>query len=189
MSGCARFWTGWIARVSGSAPPLVDANACAQLANLYEDAEETLRSTINMARYGFGSGEYKYFCAPLPPIIQRLREKLYKRLAPVANEWMPAQQTRDKISPPPPVTAKYNDIVIPPPEFPALGGYDNGDQIYVRPTDPAFAPVVPPRAVLRVPGDRGTAFPTPTTIIRPPQNAWKNKVSRRFAFVTMRMVT
>ncbi len=68
-------------------PPLVDANACAQLANLYEDEEETFRSTINMASYGFGSGEYKYFCAPLPPIIQRLREKLYERLAPVANEW------------------------------------------------------------------------------------------------------
>ena len=68
-------------------PPLVDAHACTQLANLYEDGEETFRSTINMARYGFGSGEYKYFCAPLPAKVQQLREKLYERLAPVANEW------------------------------------------------------------------------------------------------------
>jgi uncharacterized protein len=68
-------------------PPLVDANACAQLANLYEDGEETFRSTVNMARYGFGSGEYRYFCAPLPAIVQRLRESVYARLAPVANTW------------------------------------------------------------------------------------------------------
>ncbi len=68
-------------------PALVDANTCAQLANLYEGAEETFRSTVNMARYGFGRGEYKYFCAPLPPLVQRLRETWYERLAPVANEW------------------------------------------------------------------------------------------------------
>jgi hypothetical protein len=68
-------------------PPLVDANACAQLANLYEQGEETFRSTINMARYGFGSGEYRYFCAPLPAMVQQLRESVYAWLAPVANEW------------------------------------------------------------------------------------------------------
>jgi hypothetical protein len=40
-----------------------------------------------MARYGFGSGEYKYFAAPLPIIVESLRKALYERLAPVANEW------------------------------------------------------------------------------------------------------
>ena len=72
---------------------------------------------------------------------------------------VPAQLTRDKITPAPPVTAKYKDIVIPPPEFLAPGGYDEADQIYGRPTDPAVAPVVLPHAVLRVPGGPGNGFP------------------------------
>lgn len=46
------------------------------------------RKTIVMERYRFGLGEYKYFSYPLPPIIQRLRESIYPKLAPVANQWM-----------------------------------------------------------------------------------------------------
>jgi uncharacterized protein len=68
-------------------PPLVDASTCAQLADLYDGADSNFRSTINMARYGFGSGEYKYFSAPLPAMVQSLRISLYERLAPVANAW------------------------------------------------------------------------------------------------------
>ena len=40
-----------------------------------------------MARFRFGVGEYKYFGAPLPEIVQTLREDLYARLAPIANRW------------------------------------------------------------------------------------------------------
>jgi uncharacterized protein len=68
-------------------PPLVDPSTCAQLADLYDGADATFRSTINMARYGFGSGEYKYFSAPLPATVQSLRKSLYELLAPVANAW------------------------------------------------------------------------------------------------------
>ena len=51
-------------------PSFVDAHTCAQLAQLYDDAsEETFRSTVNMARHGFGSGEYKYFARPLPILV------------------------------------------------------------------------------------------------------------------------
>jgi uncharacterized protein len=68
-------------------PPFVDAHTCAQLAQLYDASEETFRSTVNMARHGFGNGEYKYFARPLPAPVTALREALYERLAPIANSW------------------------------------------------------------------------------------------------------
>jgi uncharacterized protein len=59
---------------------------CEALINLYH-ADEQFRSHIIMARYRFGSGDYKYFDYPLPPIVQELREHSYSYLAPLANEW------------------------------------------------------------------------------------------------------
>jgi len=50
--------------------------------------EKYYRKTVIMERYRFGAGEYKYFDYPLPEIITDLREQIYARLAPVANEWM-----------------------------------------------------------------------------------------------------
>jgi len=57
---------------------------------LIEDynADDTYRKTVNMERYRFGLGEYKYFSYPLPPIITELRENIYPQIAPVANSWM-----------------------------------------------------------------------------------------------------
>jgi uncharacterized protein len=43
-----------------------------------------------MARHRFGEGEYRYFAEPLPPLVAVLRERLYPRLAPVANAWAEA---------------------------------------------------------------------------------------------------
>ncbi len=68
-------------------PPLLDAQACAELARLYTAAEGTFRATVTMARHGFGSGEYKYFARPLPDLVQALRRAMYARLAPIANAW------------------------------------------------------------------------------------------------------
>jgi uncharacterized protein len=59
--------------------------------------EDLYRSTINMQRYRFGKGEYKYYCYPLPPIIQELRETLYTALVPLANKWMD-QLSSDQLS-------------------------------------------------------------------------------------------
>jgi len=67
--------------------PLVDAQTCAQLAGLYTAAEGTFRSTVTMARHGFGSGEYKYFARPLPGLVDALRRATYAQLAPIANAW------------------------------------------------------------------------------------------------------
>jgi uncharacterized protein len=59
---------------------------CRDMAGLYAD-DSKFRSHVIMARHGFGKGEYKYFAYPLPGLIGGLREALYKRLVPIANQW------------------------------------------------------------------------------------------------------
>src|SRR5579862_4604443 len=67
-------------------PGLLDPAACREVAALYDDAA-SFRSRVVMARHGYGSGEYKYLRYPLPPLVARLRERLYPALAPLANQW------------------------------------------------------------------------------------------------------
>jgi len=71
-------------------PKLIDARTCAKLRELYET--EIFRSTMVMARHGFGKGEYKYFSYPLPEPIAELRPTLYAQLAPLANRWAALRQ-------------------------------------------------------------------------------------------------
>lgn len=67
-------------------PPVLSNDDCAALAASY-DNDALFRSTITMARHGFGRGEYRYFAYPLPSPVAKLREALYARLAPIANAW------------------------------------------------------------------------------------------------------
>ena len=68
-------------------PGVLSKQECLQLTGLY-DENNLYRATINMQRYRFGKGEYKYFNYPLPPLIHQLRDSLYGPLATLANEWM-----------------------------------------------------------------------------------------------------
>jgi uncharacterized protein len=65
---------------------LLTAGECQAIARLYADHGQ-FRSHIVMARHGFGRGEYKYFKYPLPEAVAGLRTALYRRLAPIANQW------------------------------------------------------------------------------------------------------
>lgn len=73
----------WGAATTG---PLLSPAECQALRDGYAD-DRQYRSTVVMARHGFGSGEYRYFAYPLPAIVAALREALYPRLAAVANRW------------------------------------------------------------------------------------------------------
>jgi hypothetical protein len=69
-------------------PGLLDRASCEPLARGYE--LDQFRSTIVMARHGFGSGEYRYYRYPLPAPIGELRERLYEPLVGIANRWQEA---------------------------------------------------------------------------------------------------
>lgn len=76
-------------------PPLLAPDECAELIQLYAD-DRRFRSRIDMARFRFGLGEYKYFAAPLPPVVASLRVHAYAYLAPIANRWMDALGARER---------------------------------------------------------------------------------------------
>jgi len=66
--------------------PLLTPGECADLIALYPE-ERRFRSRIDMARFRFGEGEYKYFATPLPPLVAALRRHAYPHLAAIANGW------------------------------------------------------------------------------------------------------
>ena len=69
--------------------PLLTAQECDALITLYTK-DRLFRSRIDMKRFRFGEGEYKYFAYPLPSLVQVLRETIYPRLAVIANAWAKA---------------------------------------------------------------------------------------------------
>lgn len=67
-------------------PQLLDADEAREIRSVYEN-DFAFRSTIDMNRHRFGSGEYRYFKAPYPEPVERLKQALYPRLLPVARDW------------------------------------------------------------------------------------------------------
>jgi len=70
---------------------LLTESECAGLVALYPN-DTLFRSHIIMARYRFGSGDYKYFAYPLPQMVQQMRSEFYRSLSAVANSWNEALQ-------------------------------------------------------------------------------------------------
>ncbi|MFN0089857.1 MAG: 2OG-Fe(II) oxygenase [Acidimicrobiales bacterium] len=82
-------WAGVAASLDArgwATAPLLSAAQCAETAALY-DEEARFRATVDMAAHRFGVGEYRYFAYPLPALVADLRERLYPRLAPIAQRW------------------------------------------------------------------------------------------------------
>lgn len=68
-------------------PKILPDDLCAGLIRDY-DLADLYRKKVVMERHRFGLGEYKYYNYPLPLLVQCIRESLYPRLAPIANNWM-----------------------------------------------------------------------------------------------------
>jgi len=67
-------------------PHLLTVKQCAGLRHAFA-RDALFRSTVDMRRHGYGSGTYRYFAAPLPALVERLRTRLYVPLAAVARAW------------------------------------------------------------------------------------------------------
>ncbi|WP_308464768.1 2OG-Fe(II) oxygenase [Rathayibacter soli] len=67
-------------------PQLLTPDETVAFRELYA-SDEVFRSTINMGRHRFGEGQYRYFHAPYPEPIERLKQALYPRLLPIARDW------------------------------------------------------------------------------------------------------
>lgn len=78
-------------------PGVLDPQQCGELIESYH--HDHFRSTVVMARYGFGSGEYKYFSYPLPPTLTTLRSHAYERLVDLANDWYASMGKADRFPP------------------------------------------------------------------------------------------
>jgi uncharacterized protein len=72
--------------------PVLTADECAELIAMYGERER-FRSRVEMARFRFGVGDYQYFAAPLPPLVEALRVHAYPPLAGIANRWEEALGT------------------------------------------------------------------------------------------------
>jgi hypothetical protein len=87
----ASLWDRGYART----PPVLTPEECAGLVALYGE-EGRFRSRIDMARYRFGVGDYKYFAHPLPPLVAAIREHAYPPLRAIADRWQAALGVRDR---------------------------------------------------------------------------------------------
>jgi hypothetical protein len=66
--------------------PVLARPECKAIAALYGD-DRHFRSTVDMARYRFGQGQYRYFDQPLPKLVAELRAAFWPCLLPIARTW------------------------------------------------------------------------------------------------------
>ncbi|MFF9780028.1 2OG-Fe(II) oxygenase [Streptomyces sp. NPDC013978] len=100
---------------------LLTPEECRAVSALYDETER-FRATVDMARFRFGSGQYRYFTHQLPDVVRELREALYPRLLPVARDWA------DKLGQPAPWPDSFGEWL----EMCHLAGQSKSAQILLR---------------------------------------------------------
>lgn len=79
-------------------PQLLTAVEAAEIRDL-DHVDAAFRQTVTMGPLRFGEGQYKYFHAPYPEPIERLKQALYPRLLPIARDWWGGKLGREAIWP------------------------------------------------------------------------------------------
>lgn len=67
-------------------PQLLNAENCESLRAMFDD-DLLFAKTVTMDKERFGRGVYRYFAAPIPPLVDALRQLVYLHLAAIANRW------------------------------------------------------------------------------------------------------
>jgi hypothetical protein len=70
----------------GLIPSLLAADECRLLSDCFGDDARFAR-TVVMNKDHFGRGVYRYFDAPLPPLVEAVRRLVYPHVAAIANRW------------------------------------------------------------------------------------------------------
>lgn len=66
--------------------PILTPDECAEIVALF-DNDSLFRSTVDMGRYRFGNGRYRYFDNPIPAPIAKMRAAFWPHLLPIARDW------------------------------------------------------------------------------------------------------
>jgi hypothetical protein len=66
--------------------PILTPAECGEIIARY-DVPAQFRSTVDMERYRFGAGQYRYFTHDLPDRVRAVRETFYPQLLPIARDW------------------------------------------------------------------------------------------------------
>ncbi|WP_174185526.1 2OG-Fe(II) oxygenase [Nocardia barduliensis] len=86
----AQPWAALLAEVDAhgcaATGPILTPQECAEFTAMWADIPR-FRSTVDMARYRFGEGTYRYFANPVPEPIMLLRAAFYRKLLPLARSW------------------------------------------------------------------------------------------------------
>jgi hypothetical protein len=78
---------------------LLSEDECRALRGLYGQRKR-FRSFVDLDQHRYGAnGDYRYFAAPLPPLVRALRTALYARLAPIANRWQAVLGIEERFPP------------------------------------------------------------------------------------------
>jgi hypothetical protein len=79
-------------------PALLDAGECETIRAVYDD-DRLFAKSVTMNKSHFGKGVYRYFAAPLPPLVDAVRRLVYPHVAQIANRWQGLLDDDDRYPP------------------------------------------------------------------------------------------